>query len=879
MNYGRRGARKRQKELSSQTTKIGKFFAITLFKALVFAVVAVGVVGLCAGIGLFMGVIDTAPDVSNIDVSPAGFSTTVYDNEGNQITKLVAENSNRIYITIDKIPEHLQNAFVAIEDERFYTHNGIDIQGIIRAGVTALTSGDLSQGASTITQQLLKNNVFTSWTAESSKIESFKRKFQEQYCAVQLEKEMDKATILENYLNTINLGQGTLGVQAASLRYFGKPASELTISESAVIAAITQNPSRWNPISHPENNTERRKSVLVKMRDQGYISQAEYDEALEDDVYSRIKTVDEQTQKNTIYTYFVDELTAQVIDDLQEIKGYSYTQAYNSLYSGGLSIFTTQDPGVQKICDEEFANTENYPEDTKLYLNYELTYEDANGETVNFSTQSFEAYFKQESPKFNMIFSSEEEAQEKIDTYKAAVTEPGYKFIAENATLTPQPQASISVIDQSSGEVLAIVGGRGQKAASLTLNRATDTKRQPGSCFKVLAAYAPALDSAGFTLASTQVDEPYNYADGRPVSNWYSTGYKGICTIRYGIEQSLNIVAVKTLTDITPQLGFDYLLNFGFTTLVERRTEASGAISTDITQALALGGVTDGVTNLELTAAYAAVANKGTYTKPMFYTKIVDHDGNVLIDNTPKTRQVIKETTAFLLTSAMEDVVTKGTGAKVNFGNMAIAGKTGTTSSNVDVWFAGYTPYYTCATWAGYDNNVHMSGSETSVAKNLWKSVMGRIHEGMEYKSFTTPEGITTATVCKKSGKLAVAGLCSLDGSAITEYFATGTVPTEVCDRHVVGNVCALTGLRAGDTCPYATPGVIVVDAEDDVYASTPYCIHSYLNGVPLFAIPEGMTIEDFIVNPANTTTTTPDAGTAAPDTSIPLDPNAVISQ
>lgn len=877
MNYGRRGARKRQKELSSPTTKLGKFFAITLFKVLVFAVVTVAVIGLCAGVGLYMGVIDTAPDVSNIDVSPAGFSTTVYDKEGNQITKLVAENSNRIYITIDKIPEHLQHAFVAIEDERFYTHNGIDIQGIFRAGITALTTGDLSQGASTITQQLLKNNVFTSWTGESSKIESFKRKFQEQYCAVQLEKEMDKEKILENYLNTINLGQGTLGVQAASLRYFGKPASELTISESAVIAAITQNPSRWNPISHPENNVERRKAVLVKMRDQGYITQAEYDTALADDVYSRIKTVDEQTQKNTIYTYFVDELTAQVIDDLQEIKGYSYTQAYNSLYSGGLSIFTTQDPKIQKICDEEFANPENYPEDTKLYLNYELTFEDANGETVNFSTQNFESYFKQESPKFNMIFASEEEAQEKIAEYKAAVQEPGYKFVAENATLTPQPQASISVMDQSTGEVLAIVGGRGQKAASLTLNRATDTKRQPGSCFKVLAAYAPALDSAGFTLASTQVDEPYSYADGRPVSNWYSTGYKGICTVRYGIEQSLNIVAVKTLTDITPQLGFDYLLNFGFTTLVERRTEANGSVSSDITQSLALGGVTDGVTNLELTAAYAAVANKGTYTKPSFYTKIVDHDGNVLIDNTPKTRQVIKETTAFLLTNAMEDVVTKGTGAKVNFGNMAIAGKTGTTSSNVDVWFAGYTPYYTCAAWAGYDNNVHMSGTETNVAKNLWRSVMGRVHDGMEYKSFTTPEGITTATVCKKSGKLAVAGLCSLDGSAITEYFATGTVPTEVCDRHVVGNVCGLTGLRAGDTCPYATPGVIVVDAADDIYASTPYCIHSYLNGIPLFAIPEGMTIEDFIANPTDTTTT-PDAGTT-PNMSIPLDPNAVIGQ
>lgn len=880
MNYGRQGARKKQKQLSSPTTKIGKFFAIGVFKIAVFAIVAVGVIGLCAGVGLYMGVIDTAPDVSNVDVSPAGFSTTVYDKEGNQITKLVAENSNRIYVTMDKIPEHLQHAFVAIEDERFYTHNGIDIKGILRAGVTALTSGDLSQGASTITQQLLKNNVFTSWTSESSKIEKFKRKFQEQYCAVQLEKNMDKETILENYMNTINLGQGTLGVQAAALRYFGKPAADLTISESAVIAAITQNPSRWNPISHPDNNAIRREEVLTKMRDQGYISPAEFETAMADDVYSRIKNVDEQTERNTIYTYFVDELTEQVIDDLQEVKGYSYTQAYNALYSGGLDIFTTQDPRIQKICDEEFANTENYPEATKLYLNCDLTYTDANGEQVNFSTQNFESYFKQQDSKFNMIFSSEEEAQEKIDEYKAYVQEPGYTFVAENITLTPQPQASITVMDQSTGEIAAIVGGRGQKEASLTLNRATGTRRQPGSCFKVLAAYAPALDSAGFTLASTQVDEPYNYADGRPVSNWYTSGYKGICTVRYGIEQSLNIVAVKTLTDITPQLGFDYLLNFGFTTLIDRRTEANGTVSSDITQALALGGVTDGVTNMELTAAYAAIANKGTYTKPLFYTKIVDHDGNVLIDNTPKTRQVIKETTAFLLTNAMEDVVTKGTGAKVNFGNMAIAGKTGTTSSNVDVWFAGYTPYYTCATWAGYDNNVHMNGGtgETNVAKNLWKAVMGRVHEGLEYKSFITPEGITTATVCKKSGKLAVSGLCSADGSAVTEYFATGTVPTEVCDRHVVGNVCSLTGLRAGDTCPYAVPGVIVVDANEDAYASTPYCIHSYLNGVPLFAVPEGMTIEDFMLNSGGTAPVT-DPAAAAPEATIPLDPNAVIAQ
>lgn len=847
MNYGRSGIRKRQKALNSASTRMGKSIAIVIFKICVFCCVAAGVIGLCAGVGIFMGIINTAPDVSDIDVSPAGFSTTVYDNKGNTVTKLIAENSNRIYVTLDKVPDHLQHAFVAIEDERFYTHNGIDIQGIMRAGIKALLSGDFSQGASTITQQLLKNNVFTSWTSESSKIEKFKRKFQEQYCAIQLEKNMDKDTILENYLNTINLGAGTLGVQAASNRYFGKPASELTISESAVIASITQNPSKWNPITHPDNNAIRREEVLKKMRDQGYITQTEFDEAMADDVYSRIKNVNEKTEKNSIYTYFVDELTDQVLNDLQEVKGYSYTQAYNALYSGGLSIFTTQDAEIQRICDEEFANPENYPESTNLLLTYESSYVDEDGETVNFSTQNFESYFKQDNPHFNMIFHDKESADLKVDEYRAHIEKPGYELIAENISLTPQPQASMTVMDQATGEVKAIVGGRGDKTASLTLNRATNTKRQPGSCFKVLAAYAPALDSAGFTLASTQVDEPYTYADGRPVSNWYSTGYKGICTVRYGIEQSLNIVAVRTLTDIGPQLGFDYLQNFGFTTLIDRRTESNGLISSDVTQALALGGVTDGVTNLELTAAYATIANHGTYTKPVFYTKVIDHDGNLLLENQIQTRQVIKDTTAYLLTNAMVDVVTKGTGARVNFGNMAIAGKTGTTSSNVDVWFAGFTPYYTCACWAGYDNNVHMGDTETNQAKTLWKACMSRIHENLEYKDFIQPEGIVTATVCSKSGKLAVPGLCDLDGSVHTEIFDVDNVPTSVCNKHVVGTVCSATGLRATDTCPYCSPGVIVVDDEGDPYASTPYCEHSYLNGIPLFSIPDGMTINDFV--------------------------------
>ena len=709
---------------------------------------------------------------------------------------------------MDKIPKNLANAFVAIEDERFYQHNGIDIKGIIRAGVQVIKDRRLSQGASTITQQLLKNNVFDGWTDEST-MQSIKRKIQEQYLALELEKVWDKDQILECYMNSINLGQNTLGVKAAAQRYFNKPTYQLTLSECAVIAGITQNPSKYNPISHPDKNAERREKVLNNMKEQGMISQAEYDEAMADDVYSRIATVNEEVEDKSVFTYFVDALTEQVLEDLMEVKGYNETQAYNLLYSGGLSIYTTQDPDIQAICDDVFGNEENYPADTKWYLNYALTVKKANGEKENHSSEMFKSYFKQTNSSFNMLYPSKEDAQAAIDAYKAAVMSEGDTVEGEKITLTPQPQVSITIEDQATGYIVAMVGGRGQKEASRTLNRAYTTTRQPGSTFKVVSTYAPALDSAGLTLADVQNDAPYNYASGRPVSNWWKNGYRGLLSLRYGIVQSANIVAVKTLTQITPQLGFDYLLNFGFTTLVDRRVEADGTVVSDIGQPLALGGITDGVTNMELNAAYAAIANKGVYIKPKLYTKIVDHDGNVLIDNTsPSETPVIKETTAWLLTSAMQDVVTSGTGGSVNFGGMAIAGKTGTTSDNKDVWFSGFTPYYTATTWTGYDNNVSLSSSaERNLSKTLWRAVMSRIHENLPEKTFPMASGIVTAQVCSKSGRLPIAGVC--DGCVVTEYFAEGTVPTETCDVHYSSNICAYTGLTASEECPFKQSSIV----------------------------------------------------------------------
>ena len=816
MNYGKKGVRKKQQALNSTSKKLVKKIGFTFVQIFLIALIGVAIIGTSAGIGIFKGILATAPDIGNIDVTPSGFSTFVYDIEGNQTAKLVSTDSNRIPVTIDMVPEDLQNAFVAIEDSRFYDHNGIDIKGIIRAGVVGIQNGGhFSEGASTITQQLLKNNVFTDWTSEDSFADRVKRKIQEQYLALELEKVMDKDTILINYMNTINLGQNTLGVQAASLRYFNKSVSDLTLSECAVIAGITKNPSRYNPITHPDKNAERREKVLRDMKDQGYITQEEYDEAMADDVYSRIQIADSENEDSSVNTYFVDALTDDVLEDLIAA-GYNETQAYTLLYSGGLKIYSTQDPKIQKICDEAFADESNFPANTKWYLTYELTIEKSNGDHENYSTEMFRSYWRENrSNNFNLIYSSQEEAYQDIEAYKEAIMSSGDEVYGETISLTPQPQVSLVVEDQNTGYIVAMEGGRGAKSGSRTLNRATDTTRQPGSTFKIVSTYAPALDSAGLTLATVMNDAPFNYAGGRPVANWYGEQYRGLSSLRDGIRDSMNIVAVKTLTQITPQLGFDYLVNFGFTTLEERK-EINGQVFSDIQQSLALGGITNGVTNEELNAAYACIANHGTYIKPKLYTKVVDHDGNIILDNTtPQSKQVIKETTAFLLTDAMVDVVTSGTGGSVNFGGMAIAGKTGTTSDYNDVWFAGYTPYYTATTWAGYDNNVKLSGDEKNLAKKLWRAVMSKIHEDLPNESFSVPAGIVTATVCSRSGKLPIAGLC--DGTLRTEYFAEGTVPEETCDVHYAGQVCQYSNLPATEFCPFKVEGVLELTPVEDV--------------------------------------------------------------
>ena len=785
MNYGKNQASKKQNEITSKKNMTSKRVGVRAFKAFLLTILVICVIG-AAGVGIFVKkMIDDAPQISPNKVRPNSFASVVLDQSGKELDKFVESGSNRIYKTIDEIPEYLQHAFVAVEDERFYEHNGIDLQGILRAGIIGITSGgNFSQGASTLTQQLIKNNVFPDFLHEKTFYDSLQRKVQEWYLSIKIEKQMDKKEIMENYLNTINLGQNTLGVQSASKRYFNKDVSELTLSECSVIASITQNPSGLNPITNPEDNAKRRSKVLNQMEEQGYISAEEKQAALDDDVYSRIQAVNLQVQgeASTPTTYFIDAIAVQAEQDLIDKLGYTDTQAHNAIYSGGLSIIATQDSAIQKICDEEISNDENYPGKIEYGLTYAVTIKRADGSTDNYDHNIIKNYMRNTyGDKYGLVFSTEDKGRATIEEWKASNLNEGDEVLAEVINFSPQPQATAVVIDQYTGYVKAISGCRGVKAQSRSYNRATEGLRQPGSCFKVLSTFAPALDSAGYTLATVTQDAPFKYDNGTPVKNHWGNYYKGNMTVRSAIEQSANVVTVKVLTDITPKLGYDYLLKFGFTSIVDKE-ERDGGIFTDIQQATALGGITHGITNLEITAAYASIANKGTYIKPVLYTKITNRDGEVLIDNEskPEKHEVLKESTAALLTNAMEGVVTSyaGTGRRAALPcGMPVSGKTGTTSDNVDIWFCAYTPYYTCSVWAGYDTNKPLSN--TSFHLDIWRKIMNRIHADLPYKDFELSGSIEKKTICTQSGKLAVSGC-----PAVTEYFASGTIPTDACSGH-----------------------------------------------------------------------------------------------
>lgn len=790
MNFTKHSSNKKLRRINASNKKVTTLIGTSFIRILVFGIILLAVTGVAAGVGIANAIFDSAPDVDFEEMIPEGYTSFIKDSNGTIIQELSIGDANRIYVEIDQIPIHVQNAFIAIEDERFYEHNGIDMRGIFRAIFVNLREGDFSEGASTLTQQVIKNNVL-------STEKSFQRKIQEQYLAIEAEKVLDKEEILELYLNTAALGRGTHGVQAASNRYFNKDISEVSIAEAAVIAGITQRPTEYDPVIHPENNRDKQLIILQYMYDQEMITREELTYAVAEDVYGHIQVVNQEFEENSDYTYFVDEAIRRVASDL-ELKGYLANQATNLIYRGGLSIYITQDLEMQDIIDTAFEKDENFPtfeDDYNAYLQYTATVLKADGTLKN--------YYQEE------VLQTDEEALAYMDILKSEWVGEGDTLNSENYLIIPQPQAALVVLDYYTGHVKAMISGRGDKVGNNIFDRTTQAKRQPGSTFKVLAAYLPAIDTMGFTLGDVYDDVPYTIdvpgSGSYTPKNWYSNPYNywGLSTIREGIQWSMNILAVRTMFDIGIDTGFEYLKDLGFTTLVER-DERNGQTFTDKVISLPLGGITDGVTLLELTSAYGTIANNGVYVEPIFYTKVLNHDGSILLLKEPETHTVMKETTSFLLINAMEDVVNSGTATIARFEGMHIAGKTGTTSDQKDLAFIGFTPYYVAGIWMGHDQPEKMIHN-SSYHKVLWKDVMSQIHVDLEDKSFPMAEGIIRVAICKESGLLPAEGLCSEDprGSAVRyEYFARGTQPKETCDVHVKATICIDSGLLPTEYCP-----------------------------------------------------------------------------
>ena len=666
-----------------------------------------------------------APDISEIDATPNGYRSTILDKDGEVMENLAVTESNRIYVSLEEIPDDLEHAFVAIEDARFYSHGGIDIKGILRAGMKTITSGfKVMQGGSTITQQLLKNNVFTDWMEEETLMDRFSRKIQEWSLAMQLEDEYSKEWILENYLNTINLGGGTRGVQRAAQYYFGKDVTELTLAQSALIAGITQSPEAHNPLINPENSVNRQHLVLSAMLEQEWITKEQYDEAMLENVISKLNVDGEN--KVQIFTWFEDALLGQIVEDLTTEYTYSENDAWNLIYSGGLTIHATVDQELQEDCED---------------------------------------------------------------------------IISDPAWHSGDEEVSMVMANAKTGAVEAIVGGRGEKESSLTYNRATDAIRQPGSTIKVIGEYAAALDAEELTLGTAINDEPYAYSDGTPLKNAYAS-YKGMTTVREAIADSSNIVALKAFQTMGTDAVFEQLEEFGITTLTGE----------DKNEALSIGGTYNGVTNLEMTGAYNAIANNGYFIEPYFYTQVVDRNGKVILERGTEGEQIIKEETAELLTSAMEDVITYGTGTAVAVEGVTLAGKSGTTNDYKDLWFIGFSSYYTCGLWAGHDS--YEAQESSAYVKTIWQSLMENAHYDKVDAPVTDTENLVEADICIKCGKLAVSRLCdkSMQGDmTATELYIVGTEPKKNCDCHVKVKVCEETGMEAGDYCP-------IYDVKTDIY-------------------------------------------------------------
>ncbi|MDR1687542.1 MAG: transglycosylase domain-containing protein [Clostridiales bacterium] len=802
MDYSKEDSIRKIKKYKSKTKKVQNKIGLLIFRILLAVVLVVGFAGGGAVLGAYLAILnDTPTDFEYFVIEPTKYSTKIVDKDGREVGSFKGEE-DRESAAFEDVSQNFKNAIIAIEDERFYSHNGIDVRSIMRSVREIFLNNNL-QGASTITQQLIKMNI-TKVTRNS--LES---KLKEQYLAINYEeflteklgsKQAAKDYILSVYMNSIPMNHGLYGVQTAANYYFGKDVSDLTLSEASVLAGITNSPVKYSPDTNPENNKKRQKLILDKMLELEMITQAQFDEAWEDDVYARVGNyslvMNEPTETvQTAHSFYEDQIYQTLLSDLMEM-GYDRVTASSLILNGGLTIVSAQDLAIQKIVDNAYLDDSNFPaKDYEIDVLYLATIQN----TITGQIRNIEE---------KKTVKTQEEVQPFIDAARAENLGPNDTVQAERHELTPQPQSAFAIIDYHTGQVKAMAGGRGEKTNSLALNRATESTRSPGSTFKVVASYAPAIDMGVITPATVYDDVPYmvDLVSGPYVpNNWYSTGFRGYSTVRQGITNSMNVITVKNLMTAGIDNCFEYLKNFGFTTLVEEANEYG---QSDKGPSLALGGLTNGVTQVELAAAYGTIANDGYYNKPIFYTQVFDRHGDLLVDNTLEPRQVLKKTSAYLLTDMMEGVLTDSgaTGGKARFETveMPIAGKTGTSTDTYDLVFAGYTPYYAASVWFGFDIPKpieHASGDHII----LWRKIMEEIHRDLPYRDFERPDGIVSAQVCRYSGKLAVTGLCDCDprGSAVrTEIFASGTVPTESCDIHASVEIDTSTGMLAGPYCP-----------------------------------------------------------------------------
>lgn len=721
----------------------------TSLKMTVLAFIVVGFIGMGLLLGVVKAYVETTPSLDVAQLTISDYTSYLYDMNGNLISS-IADVEYRDWADIETIPDMLKNAFIAVEDVRFYKHSGVDFKRLFSAALEILGNSN-SSGGSTITQQLIKNKVLGSQR-------NYKRKIQEAYLALELETIVDKDTILEAYLNDVDLGESNYGVKSGAKDYFGKELSELTVRECAMLAGLTQAPYRYDPRKNMyqrdkmEVTDERTNQVLSRMYQAGFITKEQYNNALTEQV-----NIIEVSQQKQMYdmAYFVEYAISDVVTHLLEQRGLSNTTANrnaveNELRTSGYHIYTTVDPTIQKTVQDTISTWENYP-------------------TL-------------------------------ADTSKSLMVET-----KEDGTVieTVEPQAAAVVMDYHTGELRAIIGGRNEPTVRKGLNRASQSYTEVGSSIKPLAVYGPALD-LGYSPGSIT----YNM-DG-PINGWTTEkGYPsggldsryGPVTFRRAIVSSLNVPAAHILMDdVTPAIAAQYLYELGAT---ENKINVDGA-------GLALG--TSGLTPIQMAAAYATIANEGVYQEPLSFTKVLDAEGNVILDadQVRDTHRVFQSSTAWMLVDMMTDAVKTGTGTKAKITDMTVAGKTGTNSDYASVYFAGMTPYYVSTLWIGHDypvNKLKKGSSGGNEAAPLWQAYMSKIHEGLEDKAIIeddpTSLGLVKRTVCSVSGLLAT-DACKNDEEhkPVTEWFLADKAPTEYCDMHVTLNICSAENALATEFCP-----------------------------------------------------------------------------